>query len=127
MTTFKQAAASALALAALLGTGATASAQDVYRPLTVGRHHAPAPDVYYRPAEPQFDPYRGQAVIVTGPVGLASAAVDLPFRAFAAVFPYEGNSPLVLIGAPVAAAGRLAQLPFRIAQAPFGGPNPFQY
>ncbi len=127
MVHINRAALAALTLATLAGSAVTASAQNAYRPLTVGRHHTAAPDVVYVPVAPQYNPYVGPTAIFTAPIGVASTAVDLPFRAFAAVFPYQGNSPLVLIGAPVAAAGRLIQLPFRIAEAPFGGPNPFEY
>ncbi len=126
------AVAAALALPAFAAGAVSASAQDAYRPLTVApAHRAALPGQYYvppvPPAPPAYDPYHGPAVLVTGPIGLASEAVALPFRMLAAIFPSEGNSPLVLIGAPVSAAGHLAQLPFRVAQAPFGGPNPFRY
>ena len=36
-------------------------------------------------------------------------------------------SPVSFIGAPIQAAGTIAQVPFRIIQAPFGGPAPGTY
>jgi hypothetical protein len=122
-------AVAALALAALVSSDLSASAQSTYRPLTVGPHHAPRGE-YYVPAAPapaSYNPYTNQAALVTAPFAFVGTLVSLPFRAVNAIFPGQGNSPLTLIGGPVMAAGRVVEAPFRIAQAPFGGPAPFAY
>jgi hypothetical protein len=122
-------AMAALALAALVSTDLSASAQTAYRPLTVGGHHeAPRGGYYVVPAAPpQYNPYAGPAALVTAPFAFVGTLVSLPFRAVNAIFPGQGNTPLTVIGAPVMLAGRVAEAPFRIAQQPFGGPGPFAY
>ncbi|UDL93476.1 hypothetical protein LGH83_12865 [Lichenihabitans sp. PAMC28606] len=122
------AAVAALALAALVSSDLAASAQSVYRPLTVGGTRQPRQAyVPVAPQAPVYNPYAGPAVLITAPVAFAGRIVSLPFEAINAIFPAQGNSPLTLVGGPVMAAGRFVQLPFRVAQAPFGGPNPFAY
>jgi hypothetical protein len=121
-------AMAALALAALVSSDLSASAQSAYRPLTVGGHHAPQAGYYAPPAPPPaYNPYAGPAALVTAPFAFVGTLVSLPFRAVNAFFPGQGNTPLTVIGAPVMFAGRVAEAPFRIAQQPFGGPGPFAY
>jgi hypothetical protein len=92
------------------------------RPLTVRRHHVVA---VARP-----DPFHGPAAIITGPNEIAATIVSLPFRAVNMVFPPYGNpavNPLVLIGAPVHAAGQVAELPFYVVGSAFGAPPVYVY
>ena len=145
MINFKKAAVlpavAALALAGLVSTDISASAQSAYtngsdyvrpsrhyvrrrvaeRPLTVRRVAPPPPMVEMAPP---YNPSMGPGAIVTGPVGIASTVVSLPFRILGGIFPSYG-SPLAVIGAPIQIAGRIAQAPFQIVEAPFGGPGPF--
>lgn len=131
-----------LAMAGLVGSLVSASAQSAYtdgstaqrrapavrhrageRPLTVRRRYeGPLPVATLPP--PSYNPYLGPGAIVTAPVGAASTLVGLPFRVLGGIFPSNG-SPLMLIGAPIQFAGRLAQVPFQVVEAPFGGPGPF--
>jgi hypothetical protein len=132
MAKIRLAASAAALVLATLGAGTAASAQDAYRPLTVAPRHAPrasyAPrPYYYVPAQPAYNPYGGPGAIVTAPTHFAGDVVGAPFHALNTVFPAQGNTPLVLIGGPIQLAGRLAQLPFRVAEAIFGGPDPFRY
>jgi hypothetical protein len=138
VTMNKAAVAASVALAVLLGSDLAASAQSAdgpmlksaakaqrMRPLTVRRRNVPlAPAIVEAPA-----PYQvaGPGMIVTGPLGFASSAVELPFRFLGNVFPASGNpaqNPFILIGAPLRAVGDIVQLPFRIVAAPFGGMAP---
>jgi hypothetical protein len=61
---------------------------------------------------PAPDAFHGPAAIVTAPVEIAGAIVNLPFRAVAIAFPPNANDPRVLIGAPVHFAGQIAEFPF---------------
>ncbi len=83
------------------------------RPLTVRGRYREAPD-----------PYSGQAAIVTAPNAVAATVVGLPFRVAGSVFPYEGNSPLVVIGVPIHVAGQVAEFPFYVVGSAFGAPPP---
>lgn len=135
--------AAALAVAALVASDVGASAQpyepdapaarthsvrrarpvEGYRPLTVGtRRQTYLDGTSYAPA---YDPYAGPGAIVTAPIAFGATLASLPFRAINSVFPAQGNTPLVIVGAPVHFAGQLVQAPFAIAQQPFGGPGPF--
>ena len=145
-------AVSTIAAAALLATGMAASAQsddygpharrvhqvhhvrhtryvdqaEGYRPLTVNHARERQAYVPYGAATaPGYNPYAGSAAVVTAPIAFGATLASLPFRAINSVFPYEGNTPLVVVGAPVHFAGQIVQAPFAIAQAPFGGPGPF--
>jgi hypothetical protein len=96
---------------------ATHHHQVSYRPLTVTKrreHEA----IVARP-----DPFHGPAAIVTAPNAIAATIVSLPFRAAALVFPPYGDparNPLILIGAPVHAAGYVAEFPFFVVGSAFG-------
>ncbi len=135
--------AAALAVAALLASDMAASAQtfepdadapvrirplhrarpvETYRPLTV--NHDRDVDGFAAPVS-AYNPYAGPAAIITAPIAFGATLASLPFRAVNSVFPARGNTPLVVVGAPVHFAGQVVQTPFAIAQAPFGGPNPF--
>lgn len=86
------------------------------RPWTVHGHPVVA-------AEP--DPYHnGPASIVTAPNAVAATVVGLPFRVAGTVFPYQGNSPLVVIGVPIHVAGQVAEFPFYAVGSAFGAPPP---
>ncbi len=135
-------AAAALAAASIVASTLAASAQDydggtvparrtlhrrpveAYRPLTVGRTRA-EDDLGPVVVAPVYNPYAGPAAVVTGPIAFGATLASLPFRAVNSVFPAQGNTPLVVVGAPVHFAGRVVQAPFAIAEAPFGGPGPF--
>ncbi len=82
-----------------------------YRHLTVAR-------AYAAPVAP--DPYTGPAAIVTAPVAIVATFVSLPFRAAGAIFPYTGNSPLVVVGAPAHFAGQVVNFPFYVVGNAFG-------
>jgi hypothetical protein len=75
----------------------------------------------------QPDPFHGPAAIVTAPNAVAATIVSLPFRAAAFVFPPYGDpakNPLILVGAPVHAAGYVAEFPFFVVGSAFGAaPN----
>lgn len=90
------------------------------RPLTVTKRHH---EMVMAP-----DPFHGPAAIVTAPNAVAATIVSLPFRAAALIFPAYGNpatNPLVLIGAPVHAAGYVAEFPFFVVGSAFGAPPNF--
>jgi hypothetical protein len=71
------------------------------------------------------DPYNnGAATIVTAPNAVAATAVGLPFRVAASVFPYQGNTPPVVVGMPIHAAGVVAESPFYVIGSTFGAPPP---
>lgn len=116
---------SALVAAALLSSAAAfaqgdPSAAPSYRlprarPLTVTRQ---APVV----VAPVYAP--GPGIIVTGPLGVASTLVSIPFRIGNAIFPANAPPPVNLVGMPIAAAGAIAQVPFQVVSAPFGGLPP---
>lgn len=68
-----------------------------------------------------------RAAGAVGGAGRLSAAaqksatiVGLPFRFVEAVFPPRANDPRVLIGAPVYAAGKIAEFPFVAVNSVFG-------
>jgi hypothetical protein len=83
------------------------------RPWTVHGHSVVAtPDPYHN----------GDATIVTGPNAVAATVIGLPFRVANTLFPYEGNSPLVIVGAPVHVAGQVAEFPFYAVGSVFGAP-----
>jgi hypothetical protein len=89
------------------------------RPLVVTKHHHREAIV----AAP--NPYYGPAAIITGPNAIAATIVSLPFRAAGAVFPPYGDAvanPLVIVGAPVHAAGYIAEFPFYVVGSAFGAP-----
>jgi hypothetical protein len=87
------------------------------RPLTVTGHRHREPIV-------AVDPYNGPAAIVTGPNAVAATIVGLPFRVAGSLFPYDGSSPLVVIGAPIHLAGQIAEAPFYAVGSVFGAPPP---
>jgi hypothetical protein len=95
--------------------------QALDRPLTITKRHA-REAIVARP-----DPFHGPAAIVTAPNAVAATIVSLPFRAAAVVFPPYGDparNPLILIGAPVHAAGYVAEFPFFVVGSAFGAaPN----
>jgi hypothetical protein len=94
------------------------------RPFTVSKHHNREAIV----AAP--NPYYGPAAIITAPNAVAATIVSLPFRAAAVVFPPYGNpgvNPLVLVGAPVHAAGYVAEFPFYVVGSAFGAPPNIVY
>ena len=98
------------------------SADASHRPLTVRRTvEATEAPVVVVPAPVENT---GPGRIITGPLGLASHVVSLPFRALNGIFPATGDlgsNPLFLIGGPVHAFGDIVQIPFRVIGAPFGG------
>ena len=98
------------------------SAEASHRPLTVRRTVAATEArVGVAPVVVEND---GLGRVVTGPLGLASTIVSLPFRALNGIFPATGDlgsNPLFLIGGPIHAIGDIAQVPFRVIGAPFGG------
>lgn len=96
-----------------------ATPRSMSRPLTVSRRAAPPPP--FLEPRPARD-FAGPAAIAMMPVQAASEIVDLPFRALGTVFPPTGDpaqNVLVIVGAPIHAAGQLAQVPFRMVEAPF--------
>lgn len=98
------------------------SAEASRRPLTVRRtvEATEAPVVVAPVPVENMGPGR----IITGPLGVASNIVSLPFRAINGIFPSTGDlgsNPLFLIGGPVHAFGDIVQIPFRVIGAPFGG------
>ena len=96
-----------------------AAPRSASRPLTVSRRAAPPPP-FIEPG-PARD-FAGPAAIAVMPVQVASDIVDLPFRALGTVFPAAGDpsqNVLVIVGMPIHAVGQLAQVPFRMVEAPF--------
>jgi hypothetical protein len=89
------------------------------RPLTVTSHH------HRQAMMAGPNPYYGPGAIITGPNAVAATIVSLPFRAAGAIFPPYGDpaaNPLVIIGAPVHAAGYVAEFPFYVVGSAFGAP-----
>lgn len=85
------------------------------RPLTVHGHSMVAePDPYHN----------GSASIVTAPNAVAATVVGLPFRVAGSLFPYQGDTPLVVVGVPIHAAGTVAEFPFYVVGSAFGAPPP---
>ena len=71
------------------------------------------------------DPYNnGPATIVTAPNAVAATAVGLPFRVAGSLFPYQGNTPLLVVGVPIHVAGVVAESPFYVIGSTFGAPPP---
>ncbi len=148
-------AMAALALAALVGSGVSASAQNAYtngpdgaqpnslggsRPHNVRRHgyRSAYRDYGSRPltvsrqypvAPPVYlpPPYSPYS----GPGAIVTAPLGVASTIVSVPFRILGSifpaegSPLAIVGAPVQFAGRVAQAPFQIAEVPFGGPGPF--
>lgn len=121
----RRAAASALLAAGVMTAGAAMAQNEGYLP----RPHADRPLVVRRarPVVVVPAPVRpaGPEVIVTGPLRIASTLVSVPFRIGNAIFPANAPPPANVVGAPIAAAGRIAQVPFEVVAAPFGGLPPY--
>ena len=111
----------ALAVAIVSSTTAFAQSEG---PGAGGTAHRARPLTVRRPAAVAPAYSRGPEIIVTGPLGVASSLVALPFRVGNAVFPADAPPPVNFVGAPIAAAGELAQTPFQLLAAPFGGLPP---